>query len=367
MLRIASHIEQLLLFNDCVIIPGFGGFVLQIHPAIYCPEEHMFRPPYKDIVFNPTLQHNDGLLSESYMKLYDMDFNEAQVAIKSDIDALKKELDEKMGLVLGKIGRFQKENNALLFEPCDNISMFNIASYGLISFYLPPVEDEIEESVMEHPIEKLDVNKVHVVNEDPERVTSLPVNKILSSVAGVAAAAIAIFLLVSTPVKDVNRSAYTASFIPSEMVPKTHTGANDLMNTDEEVVNDTPKDSPETPVMTTPLLVPPLVVAIPESKPNSIESNTSAILTNSLSMPTIEQVSAKTYYVIIASFASQSELNKYIAKVVPSELKNMGVVKNDERIRVYANKTTDRKAAEEYVLLLRENEKYKDAWLFIGR
>ena len=39
MLRIVTHIERLLLVHDCVIVPKFGGFVLQAVPA---PEKKAF-------------------------------------------------------------------------------------------------------------------------------------------------------------------------------------------------------------------------------------------------------------------------------------------------------------------------------------
>ena len=47
MLRIITHIERLLLTHDCVILPKFGGFVLQTLPATYQEEEHLFRPMRK--------------------------------------------------------------------------------------------------------------------------------------------------------------------------------------------------------------------------------------------------------------------------------------------------------------------------------
>ena len=33
MIELAQHIETLLLDNDCVIIPGFGGFITHYTPA----------------------------------------------------------------------------------------------------------------------------------------------------------------------------------------------------------------------------------------------------------------------------------------------------------------------------------------------
>ena len=43
MLRIETHIKRLLLVHDCVIVPKFGGFVLQAVPAMQM-KEHIFRP-----------------------------------------------------------------------------------------------------------------------------------------------------------------------------------------------------------------------------------------------------------------------------------------------------------------------------------
>ena len=50
MLRIITHIERLLLTHDCVILPKFGGFVLQTLPATYQEEEHLFRSMRKGYV-----------------------------------------------------------------------------------------------------------------------------------------------------------------------------------------------------------------------------------------------------------------------------------------------------------------------------
>ena len=58
MLRIISHIERLLLVHDCVIVPKFGGFVLQSIPAQQV-EMYTFRPSRKELRFNVTLPFAD--------------------------------------------------------------------------------------------------------------------------------------------------------------------------------------------------------------------------------------------------------------------------------------------------------------------
>ena len=45
MIELAQHIEALLLENDCVIVPNFGGFVAHYAPATYVKEENLFLPP----------------------------------------------------------------------------------------------------------------------------------------------------------------------------------------------------------------------------------------------------------------------------------------------------------------------------------
>ena len=71
MIELAQHIEALLLENDCVIVPNFGGFVAHYAPATYVKEENLFLPPTRTIGFNPQLKLNDGVLVQSYMSAYD--------------------------------------------------------------------------------------------------------------------------------------------------------------------------------------------------------------------------------------------------------------------------------------------------------
>ena len=130
MLRIITHIERLLLTHDCVILPKFGGFVLQTLPATYQEEEHLFRPMRKEVMFNVTLQHTDGLLSESYMQTYGVDYRKAQLMLEEDIEALNVSLEQDKRITLGRIGTFSiGEEGQTIFTPGDS-GVFNADSYG---------------------------------------------------------------------------------------------------------------------------------------------------------------------------------------------------------------------------------------------
>ena len=137
MLRIVTHIERLLLAHDCVIVPKFGGFVLQTVPAMQKVEEHTFRPLRKEIGFNMTLQHNDGLLPESYMQMHGVNYRQAQLMLEEDVEDMKKTLQQYKKLSMGVLGSFSiGEEGQMIFHPGET-ELFSVGSYGLPVFHFP--------------------------------------------------------------------------------------------------------------------------------------------------------------------------------------------------------------------------------------
>jgi cell division septation protein DedD len=338
-LRISTHIEQLLLVNDCVIIPDFGGFILQNCPAVYVAPEYTFYPPRKEIRFNPALNHNDGLLSESYMQTYGMTFREAQYALKKEVDDLKAELEKKGRISLGSIGSFRKgEEGGYLFLPGANTSLFSVNSYGLDTFHLSPVQTAVSTNTAKP-------------DRETGRVVHLPLRRVAFRIAGMVAAAIALFLLISPPVKDVSQTAYTAGFNLSEIVSKQTTPTEQSVS-----ITQTPDTIVQAPDTVTTKTIP----ALPDT------TVTQSVAAASQQQPAVSG-QPKTYYVIIGSFRTEKQAEKYIADINTSEYKEIGTVKQNENIRVYVAGYDNRKEAEACLLLLRANEKFKDAWLYISQ
>ena len=87
MIELAQHIEVLLLENDCVIVPGFGGFVAYYTPAMRV-EGNTFLPPTRTIGFNSQLKLNDGLLVQSYMAVYDTNFSDATKIVEEEVGVI---------------------------------------------------------------------------------------------------------------------------------------------------------------------------------------------------------------------------------------------------------------------------------------
>lgn len=337
-----SHIEQLLTIHDCVIIPKVGGFVLQNQVAVWVEHDNLFRPSQKELVFNQTLQHNDGLLTESYMKTYQADYSQALFMVEKDIAELKTVLFEQGALSLGTIGSLKSgEEGCVIFEPGET-DLFNQASYGLPEFRICPLEVLLKE--------KEAAAKPTPAHKKKETIY-IPASVRFVRTAVASAAAIALFLVISTPVKDVNTSAYTASFIPSEVVMK-----NPAAETKKEEIK----------AIDSPLL---LAAATPEpAAPSITKAKKEAVAP--VPAPKVKEAPApkkiKYYHVIIGSFPSQEKAKGFLSGVDSKRYANAGVVERGGKIRVYAARFTTRNDAENYMNKIR-NAEYKDAWLFISR
>lgn len=340
MLRIITHIERLLLVHDCVIVPGFGGFVLQAVSAVYDEKEHLFNPQRKEIVFNVTLQHNDGLLSESYMQMYDVNYRKAQLMLEEDVADMKVVLQEDKKLSLGVLGSFSLGMEGQVIFHLGESDAFSVGSYGLVSFNFPqlqPVLVEREEVAL-------------LTRKRKKDILYIPVNRKLLRVAAASAAAVALFLLVSTPVKDVNQAAYTASFVPTEMVVKS-----------------APEIKPAEEIASEETIAPEINEVKTERKVAAVAPSREVKRQKITPEPAIAKPNLKMYHIVIASFPTEDQADKYIAGVDRQECKHVSKVVRDGKYRIYADKFDNREQAESYMATLRMNEKYKDAWLFISR
>lgn len=410
--RIIEHIEGLLLRHDCVIIPDFGGFVLQAVPAVYMGDEHSFTPARKEIVFNPTLTHNDGLLAESYMQKYTVDFKQALQLVREDVSAIKETLDDDSEFQFGRVGLFMKEGDRILFMPDKSSDLiFSTSSYGLPVFhYLSLVSRKLSAGFTNEPVPVVEETSVAGTKkaEDPLKskniIYTIPVTRTFVRVLAAAASAVVLFLLVSTPVKDVNKASYSASFIPPEIMPK---------KTADELVSIafSASDAPESagnPVVSSGYVVEPerpagvvssadskvngslnaeAGVKLPaeETKPDTHTGTKTSTTAASVKSPAVSSSgkassassgsSAKTvskavpgkYYVIIGSFNTRARAQEHIKRLKGNVATHAGIIQNNGKVRVYAQQFSTEKSAQSYLNKIRRDSDHKQAWLYKER
>lgn len=77
MLDLSGHINALLRNYDCVIIPGFGGFIANYSSSVLDKDKGVVFPPSKGILFNKNLNRNDGLLANQIAESNEISYAQA--------------------------------------------------------------------------------------------------------------------------------------------------------------------------------------------------------------------------------------------------------------------------------------------------
>jgi hypothetical protein len=212
-IELERHIEILLLSNDCVIVPDFGGFMAHHVDAHYDEDEGLFLPPQRTLGFNPQLKINDSLLAQSYVEAYDISYPEAVLRIEDEVNELKMHLQTKGFYELSSIGTLEfNENGNYVFTPCE-AGILTPDLYGLCSFEMTPlkisaapvpetVEEEEEEkeatqifnmNPLERDVETTEAEaEIEAEDEEEEDVVRIKFSWIRNAVA-VAAILLAVF------------------------------------------------------------------------------------------------------------------------------------------------------------------------------
>jgi len=142
MLDLLSHIEYLLQRHECVVVPNFGAFIVQ-HAGACFSEEGLLMPPSERLSFNVALTHDDGLLVHSVMRKEQVCYERAMSMISVEVREMEDTLASEGRLLFGSLGRFvlEGEEQVLRFIPAENTA-WNALSFGLRPLALQLLEDD---------------------------------------------------------------------------------------------------------------------------------------------------------------------------------------------------------------------------------
>ena len=131
-MEINQYIKELLILNDCVIIPEFGGFVANYKPAAI--ENNQFFPPAKEIAFNNKLISNDGLLINCISDNLGISYFEAKQKLESFVEETTLCLERNRNVYFEGVGYLHYDSREnLQFEPQLKQNLL-VESYGLQNF-----------------------------------------------------------------------------------------------------------------------------------------------------------------------------------------------------------------------------------------
>ena len=211
MIELAQHIEALLLENDCVIVPGLGGFVGHYTPAVRLAEENRFLPPARVIGFNPSLKMNDGLLVQSYASVYGTSFSDATRRIEHQVCRLQNKLYEEGKVELANIGELRcSVYGALSFVPFDS-KLTTPYLYGWQGFEMRELQAMPQQRTAAAGADK-SVAPIHRRRRN-FRMQGAVIRHAMSAVA-----AVLLFFLLSTPIENTGMMEENyARLMPSEL------------------------------------------------------------------------------------------------------------------------------------------------------
>ena len=368
--ELERHIEILLLSNDCVIVPDFGGFMAHHVDARYDGRDNMFLPPLRTVGFNPQLKMNDSLLAQSYVEAYDISYPEAIDRLANEVAEIRQRLENEGKYEINNIGTiYLNEDGNYTFEPCE-AGILTPNYYGLGGFDMLPlsaqeneptvtlektnstnIAENIEinqEEKQAEPVvalQNVTANSVFDVNDDDEKPSAEFILIKKSWLRNLAAACIAIiaFFAISTPLRTPNvqtskiDTGMLTRIMPKELVTQnTHqTELASKTESSEKVL----KLNPET------------------NKDANNEANEKKI-------DQAELKSAKPYYgIVLASRVTKRNAANYVETLQAKGFKAAKVVITATNVKVvYGSYETEGQA---YKALhdLRNNEVFADGWI----
>ena len=388
MIELAQHIEVLLLENDCVIVPGLGGFVAHYTPAMRVAEENVFLPPTRIIGFNPQLKMNDGLLVQSYMAVYDTDFSDATRIVEKEVAHIFTALHEEGKVDLPNIGELRYSIHGIYdFVPYDH-KITTPYLYGLDSFEMQELAElkkpyaELKKPYMEKTIRY----SVPVVPEDKKRRFEIKFNRSYLSNAVAMIAVVALFFFLSTPIEntEVVEGNY-AQLLPNElfeMIEKESLAINPIVVSRKA---DTPKASAQkntgqkakkkvVPVAVREVKVGQAnaqnapVVSQPKQQTAEVSSSTSVTTKSEIQKTTAgtvapSLVSAQKYHVIIASVGTEKDAEAMAKQLIEKGYPHAKAIVGDGKMRVSIESCGTETEAYQALNRVRQNETYKNAWV----
>ena len=381
MIELAQHIEVLLLENDCVIVPGLGGFVAHYTPAMRVAEENVFLPPTRIIGFNPQLKMNDGLLVQSYMAVYDTDFSDATRIVEKEVAHIFTALHEEGKVDLPNIGELRYSIHGIYdFVPYDH-KITTPYLYGLDSFEMQELA-ELKKPYMEKAIRY----SVPVVPEDKKRRFEIKFNRSYLSNAVAMIAVVALFFFLSTPIEntEVVEGNY-AQLLPNElfeMIEKESLAINPIVVSRKA---DTPKASAQknTGQKAKKKVVPVAVIEVkvgqanaqnapvvsqPKQQAAEVSSSTSVTTKSEIQKTTAgtvapSLVSAQKYHVIIASVGTEKDAEAMAKQLIEKGYPHAKAIVGDGKMRVSIESCGTETEAYQALNRVRQNETYKNAWV----
>lgn len=372
MKELSRHIETLLLENDCVIVPGLGGFIAHNKPAEFKESANIFCPPLRTIGFNPQLTINDGLLVQAYMQAYDTDFPDASRKIENTVSQIKETLYKNGQAELDNIGTLYYTMAGVYgFEPYYN-AFFSPDLYGLGNFSISPL------SALSTSERHEDVTDIRIETKSPLNINSGKKDKKLHMVKRVTehavgiAAAILLFFILSVPVENTYLDNASYASLGAETMLDAIRSKSVAVSTPVSEKNETAKVQQKKltgnnvntlrPVAVKNVKVEkPVASVAKETKVTSVAEKKEA-KSSEKSNKAVKK-DDKGLFIIVSSLQTMADAEKELEKFKKQGYSEASILTSDNRFRIALYCYNDKSQAYGKINELRKEEQFKSAWL----
>ena len=359
-IEIERHIEILLLDNDCVIVPGLGGFTAHHVEARFDESDDVFLPPLRTLGFNQQLKINDSLLVQSYIEAYDISYPEALRRIEGEVEELRQRLANDGYYEMTDIGVLEmNEDGNIIFTPCE-AGILTPELYGLSSFEMQPLmAEESTTSASNTQVQKPNVEPTPITttvfdqvgqkeetsandagqdtdtDEDAEKTICIKVSWLRN--AGIAAAAALLLFFVIFPIshsglKNVNIGGFNGTSFFSKLMPKD----SQMNNINISEIKASAKDSSR------------------QSVKDSVKDSIKGIE---------PKVKSDTFCIVLASCIPQKNAERYVEQLHKKGFDKAYAMVNNKMVRViYGNYTSETDAYND-LQKIRSKDEFEQAWI----
>lgn len=159
-INLIESVSELLYKHNCVIIPGFGGFITNYKPSGFEESRNLISPSSKKVAFNQLLIENDGLLINSWSQKNEISYQEAEEDILAFSAYLKDKITINKSFDFENIGTFYSNaEGKIIFVPYQGFNFLE-SSYGLFPIKIKPLAAQVV------------VSNLKVVEEIQEPITA---------------------------------------------------------------------------------------------------------------------------------------------------------------------------------------------------
>ncbi|TAJ13271.1 SPOR domain-containing protein [Marinilabiliaceae bacterium JC017] len=150
MKTVSKHITNLLHHHDCVIIPGLGGLVANFTEAQIDAERNIFTPPCKEIGFNRSLSHHDGLLINEIARCEGISYQAAKSIVEAFVTDVDGQIKDGKTASIDSVGELKQDAiGNIQFIP-NKTESFLPDAFGLSSFHFSPVTPHLKPLSEQH-------------------------------------------------------------------------------------------------------------------------------------------------------------------------------------------------------------------------